>query len=184
MILLTQVHIDLCRLIRPGKWVSILCICSLPILLPPGSDPPIHTLPGLLAELGALFCGAFTPTSWIGPRWWSAPGFSSVLPMLFNIYMVWRFWVRYHYYVEYTQLRLSFLARVQDGCWGRQVLPGGDGDIDDANKLRLNPDKTEVLLVQKFTMQVLELNGLHSPWTSRTTAWGYTWICNRTCPLV
>ena len=73
--------------------------------------------------------------------------------MLFNIYMkplgevIWRCALRCHQYADDTQLYLSFSSNPGEAVAVLNQCLSMVMDWMRANKLRLNPDKTEVLLV-------------------------------------
>ncbi|KAF7249720.1 Plexin-D1 [Varanus komodoensis] len=83
---------------------------------------------------------------------WSFSGFHSI-PMIFKIYMkplgevILVFELRSHHYADDTQLYLSFRSNPGEALAVlNRCLTGAIGWMR-ANKLRLNPDKTEVLFV-------------------------------------
>nr|GFC52549.1 hypothetical protein [Tanacetum cinerariifolium] len=101
------------------------------------------------------------------------PQGSILSPMLFNIYMkplgevIRGFGVGSHQYADDTQLFLSFPPDSKGAVDVLNRCLEAVGSWMGANKLKLNPDKTEVLLVQKSTTQVLDhrpaLNGVVLP---------------------
>ena len=81
------------------------------------------------------------------------PQGSVLSPMLFNMYMkplgavIRSFGVRCHQYADDTQLYFSFSSSSGEAVEVLNRCLGATMDWMRANKLRLNPDKTELLLV-------------------------------------
>uniref|UniRef100_A0A803TMK0 Reverse transcriptase domain-containing protein n=1 Tax=Anolis carolinensis TaxID=28377 RepID=A0A803TMK0_ANOCA len=91
------------------------------------------------------------------------PQGSVLSPMLFNIYMkplgeiIRSFWVRCHLYADDVQLCNSFPSVTKEAV---QVLNRCLATVSDwmrANKLKLNPDKMEVLLISRRAEQGIGL---------------------------
>ena len=96
------------------------------------------------------------------PLRFGVPQGSILSPMLFNIYMkplgevIRGFGVRCHQYADDTQLYLSFPPDSEEAVEVLDRCLEAVGGWMRVNKLRLNPDKTEVLLVRKSTTRVLD----------------------------
>uniref|UniRef100_A0A803TNR7 Reverse transcriptase domain-containing protein n=1 Tax=Anolis carolinensis TaxID=28377 RepID=A0A803TNR7_ANOCA len=89
----------------------------------------------------------------------AVPQGSILSPMLFNIYMkpmreiIQSFRVRYHLYADDVQLCHSFPSVTKEAVQVLNQCLAAVSDWMRANKLKLNPDKTEVLLVSRKAEQ-------------------------------
>ena len=106
--------------------------------------------------------------------------------MLFNIYMkplgevIRRCGLRCHQYADDTQLYLSFSSKPGEAVAVLNQCLSTVMDWMRANKLRLNPDKTEVLLAGGSPVLLGDVHPLLDrvalPLMDRVHSWGCSWI--------
>ncbi|XP_061463050.1 uncharacterized protein LOC133375459 [Rhineura floridana] len=110
--------------------------------------------------LQKIILGEHCSTPWV--LQYGVPQGSVLSPMLFNIYMkplgavIRSFGVHCHQYADDTQLYFSFSSSSGEAVDVLNSCLDATMDWMRTNKLRLNPDKTEMLLVDGFSGQTVD----------------------------